>query len=323
VSDVVDLGTDDGLRAALGEVLAAGTWDGLIGERLLDEIRNRAVRHASHVGAVTRERCDRSLVDDLVCAAWAVLDRHARQVIAVARPWAYLMSAARRRVLGEIRAHRQLVSASSSERAAAGGYAPQVVVRVGSSVTDLASAFRHEHAKDAGARGRGDVVPLSGRRHADRLSEPAREPSRAPMERAPWYAAFIRLLVDHGADEIVTTLAVDHLANLFTHTKRKLWETTARRDPVLARLGLSPDQCGALVALLAGSRRERAAGEVDSLLAAVRVADAGGVPVELSVAQRRRVAVYVGDAAQPAAAYPADVKCSEAAGAASALVLAS
>lgn len=218
MSDVMDLGTDDGLRAALAEVLAAGTWDGLIGERLLTEIRTRAVRHASHVGAVTRERCDRSLVDDLVCAAWAVLDRHARQVMAVARPWAYLMSAARRRVLGEIRAHRQLVSASSSERAAAGGYAPQVVVRVGSSVTDLASAFRHEHAKDSGARGRGEVVPLGSRCLADRLNEPAHGASGGPMERTPWYAAFIRLLVDHGADATVTTEAVDHLANLFTHT---------------------------------------------------------------------------------------------------------
>jgi hypothetical protein len=319
----MDLGTDDGLRTALREVLAAGTWDGLTGKRLLNEIRNRAVRHASHVGAVTRERCDRSLVDDLVCAAWAVLDRHARQVMAVARPWAYLMSAARRRVLGEIRAHRQLVSASSSERAAAGGYAPQVVVRVGSSVTDLASAFRHEHAKDAGARGRGEIVPLDGRRHADRLTEPAGGACGEAIARAPWYDAFVRLLVGHGADETVTIQAVDHLANLFTHTKRKLWETTARRDPVLARLGLSPDQCGALVALLAGSRRERASGEVDSLLAAVRTAEADGVPVELSLAQRRRVAVYVGDARPPAAAHPAEVECIESAGTAPALMLAS
>jgi hypothetical protein len=143
------------------------------------------------------------------------------------------------------------------------------------------------------------------------------------MNRSSWYAAFIRLLVEHGADETVTTQAVDHLANLFTHTKRKLWETTARRDPVLSRLGLSPDQCGALVALLAGSRRERAAGEVDSLLAAVRVADAGGVAVELSVAQRRRVALYLCHARQPAAAYPGEVERIECAGAEPALMLAS
>lgn len=294
MSGAVDLGTDDGLRQALREVVAAGTWDLPVGRRLLAEIRNRSVRHASNVGAVTHERCDRALVDDLVSAAWAVLDRHARQVIGVHKPWAYLMSAARRRVLGEIRAQRQVVSASSSERAAAGGYAPQVVVRVGSSATDLATAFRHEYAKGAGGRARGDVVPLVGRGHAARLNEPVREPSGEPVKRDGWYDAFIHLLVDYGADGTVTALAVDHLANLFTHTKRKLWETTARRDPVLAGLGLSADQCGALVALLAGSRRERASGEVDSLLVAVRAAEAFGVPVELSVAQRRRVAAYLG-----------------------------
>jgi hypothetical protein len=289
-----DLGADDGLRQALREVVAAGTWDLPAGRQLLVEIRNRAVRHASNLGVVTRERCDRALVDDLVSAAWAVLDRHAQQVIVATRPWAYLMSAARRRVLGEIRAQRQLVSASASERATAGGYAPRVVVRVGSSATDLATAFRHEHAKDAGARGRGDVVLLGGRGHADRLNEPALEPSGEPAGRDSWYDTFIRLLVDRGADETVTTVAVDHLANMFTHTKRKLWETNARRDPVLARLGLSPDQCGALVALLAGSRRERASGHVDSLLVAVRDAEACDVPVELSVAQCRRVDVYLG-----------------------------
>jgi hypothetical protein len=69
---------------------------------------------------------------------------------------------------------------------------------------------------------------------------------------------------------------------------------TARRDPVLARLGLCPDQCGALVALLAGSRRYRHNAKQDSLLAAVRAATEHGHAVEVSPAQRRRLAVFAG-----------------------------
>jgi hypothetical protein len=93
--------------------------------------------------------------------------------------------------------------------------------------------------------------------------------------------------------------AVDRLADLFAATYVGWWEWVARRDPILAQLGLSPDQCGALVALLASSRRYRHSGKQDSLLAAVRTATDFGHPVELSPAQRRRLAVFAG-AAQPA-----------------------
>lgn len=51
--------------------------------------------------------------------------------------------------------------------------------------------------------------------------------------------------------------AVDRLADLFAVTYVGWWEWAARRDPILAQLDLSPDQCGALVALLAGSRPYR------------------------------------------------------------------
>jgi len=37
-------------------------------------------------------------------------------------------------------------------------------------------------------------------------------------DRAPWYTALIELLVVHGADRVVTTSAVDRLADLFTTT---------------------------------------------------------------------------------------------------------
>lgn len=79
-----------------------------------------------------------------------------------------------------------------------------------------------------------------------------------------------RLAVVFSADESVTVAAIDRLADLFAVTYIGWWEWAARRDPILARLGLSPDQCGALVALVAGSRKYRHNGKHDSLLAAVR-----------------------------------------------------
>jgi hypothetical protein len=68
---------------------------------------------------------------------------------------------------------------------------------------------------------------------------------------------------------------------------------------VLSRLVLSPDQSGALVALVAGSRKYRHNGKHDSLLAAVRAATEHGHPVELSPAHRRRLEVFAGAFQQP------------------------
>jgi hypothetical protein len=98
--------------------------------------------------------------------------------------------------------------------------------------------------------------------------------------------------VAHGADEDITVVAVDRLADLFAVTYVGWWEWAARRDPVWASLGLSPDQCGALVALVAGSRRYRHSGKRNSLLAAARAACDGDVEVALSAAQLRRIEVY-------------------------------
>jgi hypothetical protein len=92
---------------------------------------------------------------------------------------------------------------------------------------------------------------------------------------------------------------VDRLADLFAATYVGWWEWAARRDPVLAQLGLSPDQCCALVALLAGSRRYRHNGKRDSLLAAVRTATELGAVLRLSADQRRRLAVFAGTVQHP------------------------
>src|SRR5690606_115008 len=140
------------------------------------------------------------------------------------------------------------------------------------------------------------VVPQIGRHdQAPLLTPPAAAMGdEQPAGREPWFVAFVDLLVENGADKTVTVAAVDRLADLFAVSYVGWWEWAARRDPILAYLGLSPDQCGALVALLAGSRRYRHNGKKDSLLAAVRAATASGRHVELSALQRRRIGVYTG-----------------------------
>jgi hypothetical protein len=126
------------------------------------------------------------------------------------------------------------------------------------------------------------------------VDEPQAPAARLMTEREPWFTAFVQLLVGHGADRDVTVSAVDRLSDLCVSAAGGLWEWEARRDPVLAGMGLTPNQCGALVALLAGSRKFRHNGKEDSLLGATKTALARDERVRLTAVQQRRVATYVG-----------------------------
>lgn len=296
-SDGRDPHTDEGLRQVVRAIGQSGSWDQPAGRRLLAEIRRRAVRNAARLAASTGMATSRGLVDDVMLAAWTVLHRHGDKVLAAERPWAYLMSSAQKQVLDEIRA-QQLLTNTASIRGRAREVLPRVVRPVGSAATDLAAALRHEPsgADDSSPE---RVVRQIGR-HEQTPLVCSSEPDTPQLgEREPWFCSFIDLLVDHGADKTVTAAAVDRLADLFVATYVGWWEWTARRDPVLARLGLSPDQCGALVALVAGSRKYRHNGKRDSLLAAVRTATELGDVVRLSADQRRRLAVFAGTVQQP------------------------
>jgi len=289
-SDGLDPRTDEGLRQAARAVAQSDSWDQPAGRRLLAEIRRRAVGNAAHVATTTDVAMERGLVDDVLLAAWLVLRRHRDKVIAAARPWAYLMSSAQKQVLDEVRA-QQLLTNTASIRGRARQILPSIVRPVGSTATDLAAALRHE-TSDADTGDARRIVRQIGRHEQPPLVHGS-EPDTPQLDgREPWFSAFIDLLVTHGADQTVTVAAVDRLADLFTATYVGWWEWAARRDPILARLGLSPDQCGALVALVAGSRKYRHNGKQDSLLAAVRTARELGHAVRLSAHQRRRLAVF-------------------------------
>jgi hypothetical protein len=251
------------------------------------------------VASATGVGCDRGLVDDVVAAAWIVLDRHAEQVLATDHPWAYVMSAAQQEVMDEAIADRAVTSRTTTSGRNRQHAWSAVVARVGAAAGQVAAALGHGRVDDGSRERLGSWAPRVGRRAEPLLVEQRPEGPCRLRQREGWYAAFVGLLVEHGADESVTVAAVDHLADLFTVTPRKHWEDAARCDPVLVRLGLTPDQCGALVALLAGSRRDREAGRGGGLLGAVRAGGDSGAPVELTAAEQKRVRTYV-DGANPA-----------------------
>jgi hypothetical protein len=306
-SDGLDPHSDERLRQAVRALGSSGSWDQPAGRRLLAEIRRRAARNAAHVASSTGVATSRGLVDDVLLAAWTVLHRHGDKVLVAERPWAYLMSSAQKQVIDEVRA-QQLLTNAATVRGRAREVLPSIVRPVGTTASDLAAAFRHEPRGEDASGTKRKVVPQIGRHDHTPLVAPRTEFAEIgePAGREPWFVAFVDLLVDHGADQTVTVAAVDRLADLFAVSYVGWWEWAARRDPILAHLGLSPDQCGALVALLAGSRRYRHNGKQDSLLAAVRSATENGPPVQLSRSQRRRIAVYTGlPAAAPATDLPA------------------
>ena len=219
----LDLRTDDGLRQALEAILRANSWDLPAGHALVAEIRHRAGRNVKHVASTTRVALDRGLVDDVLLAAWMVLRRHGENVLAAARPWAYVMSSAQRQVLDEVQAQQLLTNAASIH-----GRAREVLPRsVGSTSTDLATALRHE-PRGAGVDSSADprILPQVGRHEPLPLLSDHAEQERtgAVGEREPWFAAFITLLVEHGANQAVTVAAVDRLADLFAATYVGWWE---------------------------------------------------------------------------------------------------
>lgn len=290
--DAVDVSTDDGLRHVLGRHSGSAWWDNRLGTAVLTEIRRRAVRNAAHIAATTDTVANRDLVDDVVAAAWIVLREHGGKVASAARPWAYLMSSAQKQALAEVRA-QQLLTKTASIRGRAREVLPQVVRPIGSTPVELAVAFRHEPSGDPGDTGSTGVLYQVRRHERTPLQAACSPPATHRRQRTSWFVTFIDLLVRHGADRDATIAAVERLADLLSATAAGRWEWAARRDPVLARLGLSPDQCGALVALVAGSRSRRHSSHSDGLLPRPRAARAHAAKEHLSPLQQRRIARYV------------------------------
>jgi hypothetical protein len=270
VTDVTDVRTDEGLRAAVREVVRCASWEIPAGRRLLTELRVRSARRAAAVSRRVSVDLSVGLVDDMTSLAWELLATQTQSVLGAEQPWAYLMSAAAQALTNEARAQRYLTG-SSTVRGAGRVHVPRHVNPIGAAAAEV-------------------ETELYGHAAAMCLESP--RPVAAGTKRARWLDAFVGLLAEHGADRAVTSAAVDRISELAQTTSA--WrETVVRRDQVLSRLGLCPDQAGALSALVFGSRRS---GRSDGLLKAVLDAHQHGGPPELTPAQWQRVRTYVGGA---------------------------
>jgi len=269
VTDVTDVRTDEGLRAAVREVTRCASWEIPAGRQLLTELRVRSARRATAVSRRVSVDLSVALVDDMTSLAWELLATQTRSVLGAGQPWAYLMSAAAQALTNEARAQRCLTG-TATIRGAGRVHVPRHVNPIGAAAAEV-------------------ETELYG--HAAATRPESLRPVVAATKRASWLDAFVDLLVDRGADPSVTSAAVDRISELAETTSA--WrETVVRRDPVLSRLGLCPDQAGALSALVFGSRRS---GRSDGLLTAVLDAHQHGSRPELTPAQQQRVRTYVGD----------------------------
>jgi hypothetical protein len=99
-----------------------------------------------------------------------------------------------------------------------------VVRPIGTTATDLATAFRHgPSAADVDNVHR--IVRQIGQHEEPPLVAASNESDTPLWERERWFAAFIDVLVEHGADKATTVAAVLTFANLV-------------RSPVVAMDGL-------------------------------------------------------------------------------------
>jgi hypothetical protein len=268
VTDVTDVRTDEGLRAAVREVARCASWEIPAGWRLLTELRVRSARRAAAVSRRVSVDLSVELVDDMMSLAWELLATQTQSVLGAEQPWAYLMSAAAQALTNEARAQRYLTG-NSTIRGAGRVHVPRHVNPIGAAAAEV-------------------ETELYG--HAAATCPESPRPVVAGTKRASWLDAFVDLLAEHGADPAVTSAAVDRISELAETTSA--WrETVVRRDQVLSRLGLCPDQAGALSALVFGSRRS---GRSDGLLKAVLDAHQHGNRPGLTPAQQQRVRTYVG-----------------------------
>lgn len=189
------------------------------------------MRNAAHVAAVTGVAMDRGLGGRRAVGGLLILHQRSDNVVAAARPWAYLMSSAQKHVFDEVRA-QQLLTNAASIRGRAREVLPLGVRPVGSTAADLATAFGHEPqgpSYDAAVEPR--ILRQVGRHQPPPLlAGPAEQAAAAPLHhREPWFDAFVDLLVGFGPDRAVTVAAVDRLADLFGATYVGWWEWAARR----------------------------------------------------------------------------------------------
>ncbi len=227
--DVLDVDTNEGLRAALREVGTHG-WEGAAGRAVMRALTKRCAKwgtnmaHKDWAGGETDP-------GDVLTLAWITLDRFARNVAAAEAPWAYLWTAVGRAMAVE-GAAAAMLSARAVRRPRSEW--PVGVNRLGADDECLATcAGLDGTASDAAGRGRSPAL-------------------RALVRHL---AGTDRAEADFWAD------AVDRALDVMAGARRSYEEVTLRRDLYLRDvLQLTGAELAALAALLIGPRRgDRAA----------------------------------------------------------------
>lgn len=225
--DVVDVGTNEGLRIALGLVAAHG-WESEPGRAVMQALTSRCAKWGEKISH--RHGAGRPAdPGDVLALAWLTLDRFARNVAAAEAPWAYLWTAVGR-ALAVDDAAAAMLSARTVRRPRSEW--PIGVNRLGADDERLATAAAELDGSAAGM----------GQRDRDR---------------SPAVKALVQHLADDDPGEVEFWAdAVDRALDVMAGARRSYEEVTLRRDLYLRNvLGLSGAELAALAALLIGPRR--------------------------------------------------------------------
>lgn len=238
-----------------------GGWSGVMGQRLLAAVSQHCVGWAVWV----ERRCclppDPHRRDDLASRAWEVMKTHRDKIIAARNPWGYVTRAVLNAGRNAALADALLTSSSTVQGGCVAGAFP--AARLGADA-DL--------------------------RDVDHVSVAVEVESEIGVAGGSWGAGLRRVheeLVAAGAPPETTSVAIDRVVDLAGWARRGWREAAVKEDPIMRTvLGLSPEQCTLLLALVAGPRR----GGVEESLwwrARTRPRDASGRYAPVVTAQVR------------------------------------
>lgn len=207
-----------------------GGWSGDLGRRLLAVVSE----HCAGWSVWVERRCglppDPHRRDDLASRAWEVMATHRDKIITAGNPWGYVTRAVLHAGRNAALADALLTSSITVQGGCVAGAFP--AARLGEDV-DLRADVDHSGAVE--------------------VDEGTGRTCRS------WEAGLRRVyeeLVGARAPPEATSVAIDRVVVLAGWARRGWREAAVKEDPVLRTvLGLSPEQCTLLLALVAGPRR--------------------------------------------------------------------
>lgn len=256
---VADADTNEGLSLALALIERDG-WESAAGRAVVAALQGRCARWAARRVLALPVGSGGLAPGEVLSVAWCTLARFSARVAASEAPWAYLWTSVHHEMAVEVAAAQTL-----SRLAIHGGRAgwPARAVRGGIDARDVhwPDYVNHGPLGEAYVRAEDDVL-------------------------SPSLAALIGHLADGDeAEAVFWTDALTRALDVLDGARPSYQHAALRADPYLRQvLGLTPQELGALGALLVGPRRGDRAGQC-LLLALVR--DPGTDPASVPGAVAR------------------------------------